>query len=194
MAKIFVDAKQGVIEIEGDEQFVLTAYASVQSSLNSFDEPITPEPHTTGAPKVVADASTSKAKGQKTKSKSPAKPSGPSKSSGIAKYYDAKFDPNLDFSGLKDFMGTYNPATNMTRNLVFAAFLREKLGLSPCTADAIYSCYYSLKSELSIPEAFGKSLNDSRSEGFISYNGPSDITIPTVGENKLSEMSKAAAS
>lgn len=197
MAKIFVDAKQGVIEIEGDEGFVLTAYSSVQDSLKakSFDQDDTPEPNVPDEEKVATtSAAIPKARNARTKSKSPAKNSGSSRSSGIPKYYDANFNPNLDFSELKNFISKYNPATNITRNLVFVAFLRDKLGIYPCSADDIYSCYYSIKSELSIPEAFGKSLNDSRNEGFILYSSSSDISIPTVGENKLTEMAKVVSS
>lgn len=192
MAKIHINLQQGIIDIEGDEQFVREAFAEVRTSMSNI--------HVVTAPHTVSPLPANKIEQQVAKPKQRPKhrprakaEQGEAGGGGIGSYYKATFNPNLDLAGLGDFLKLYCPANKKERVLVYTAFLRDALNRSPCTADDIYSCFWAMKSEASIPEAFGKNLNDARREGFIAYSGPSDVTIPTAGENALIRLGKKVA-
>lgn len=196
MAKIHINVQSGVIEIEGDEAFVREAYKDVRASMANFALVQVPTPATVQeAPKdnSVTEGGGVVKSAAKPKHKAKPKATQPKGGGlGLDKYYKGTFNPNMDFSKLKDHLKKFDPKNNMNRNLVFSSYLRDVLKIEPCSADEIYSCYYSQKSDISIPEAFGKSLMDTRREGFLSFTDFSSLTIPTVGENRLSELEKAA--
>lgn len=131
---------------------------------------------------IADDTSTNRSKSKSTSGKS---------SSG-AKKTQPVLNPRLNLSALSDFVKKYKPKKNTERILVFSAFLRDELGISPCPSDDIYSCFHSLKSEMKIPEAFQKNMNDTKSEGFIEYSKLSEISVPAMGENQLVSMAKRA--
>lgn len=203
MAKIHVNLHQGIIDIEGDEDFVRATFKEIQGVISAFDvgqqtksvgvgvaTDSASAPH---APPGASSASGSPKPKAATKPKAKAA-SAKSGTSGVDKYFKGTFDPTLDMSDLKAYYAQYNPASALTRNLVFAAFLRDKLGRSPCSANDIFSCYYAMKSEIKIPVAFGKSLSDSRNEGYITFTSADDVDIPIFGENYLGELLKKAGS
>ena len=189
MAKIHINLQQGIIDIEGDEQFVREAFAEVRTSMSSiYVAPALPATNEELAAKVESIDVKPKRKAR-SKSKPKAESSDVTKS-GIAKYYKGKFNPNLDLSDLESFCKIYKPTNNKERALVFSAFLRDELAISPCSVDDIYSCYWAMRSLYSIPEAFGKSLNDARNDGYVTYSSAGDIEIPTAGENALIKLKK----
>ena len=183
MAKLIVNIAEGTIEIEGDEKFVLNAFSEVRAALKEIDvttttaakKPPTPqapplEPETAAtAPKTKAAGKPKSAKAQPT------------------------LNPNLNLTGLEEFVASYKPGNNMEKMLVFAAFLRDKLSMSKCSDDAIFSCFHNMKSSMKIPQAFGKNLNDAKNAGYVDYTKLSEISITTMGENHLIALGKKAA-
>ena len=187
MAKLTVNLADGSIEIEGDEKFILTAFADVRTALKDLDgaKPFKPKapfvetpPNSDG---IAGEAASSKPKSTTAKPVTGSKKSQPT------------LNPHLDLSALADHVKQYKPKKNTEKILVFTAFLRDELNISPCPSDDIYSCFHSLKSEMKIPEAFQKNMNDTKSEGFIEYVKLSEVTIPTMGENQLVSLKKKAA-
>jgi hypothetical protein len=187
MAKLTVNLSDGSIEIEGDEKFILTAFADVRTALKDLEgfQAFNPKPDPVAA-KAPADAVPDETPSQK------AKPAN-TKSAAGSKKPQPTLNPHLDLSALSDYVKHYKPKKNTERILVFAAFLRDKLSISPCSSDDIYSCFHSLRSEMKIPEAFQKNMNDTKSEGFIEYVKLSEVSIPIMGENQLVALSKKAA-
>lgn len=185
MAKIAVNIALGTIEIEGDEQFVLTAFGEVQAALKTINlKPQTvpkAEPEDAGAGHSPAADVAPKAKSNATKPSTPKKATQPS------------LNAHLDLAGIEDFVAKYNPAKNTERILVFAAFLRDRAEIYPTSQDDIYSCFHTMKSDMKIPVAFSKNMNDAKAAGFIEYEKLNEITITTMGENQLTGMSKKVA-
>ncbi|WP_395942641.1 hypothetical protein [Brevundimonas sp.] len=186
MAKLTVNVSDGSIEIEGDEAFILTALGEVRGALkdlqpsNGFkskspDSEIGP----LNSSEVVSEKIPPlKSKQSQIKNSSSSKKSQPS------------LNTNLDLSKLPEFIKKYKPKNNTEKILVFCSFLRDILKVSPCADSDIYSCFHSMKSEMKIPEAFAKNMNDAKKEGYIEYTKLSEVIIPTMGENHLVYMAK----
>jgi len=187
MAKLTVNIADGSIEIEGDEKFILTAFSDVRNALKELEGTKPIKPNASQAdPTPPVDTPSGQVTAQKPKASS-------SKSSSGSKKPQPMLNANLDLSGLDDFVKRYKPIKNTERILVFAAFLRDVLKISPCPSDDIYSCFHGMKSEMKIPVAFQKNMNDTKSEGYVEYSKLSEIRIPTMGENQLVIMAKKAA-
>lgn len=184
MAKLIVNIAEGTIEIEGDEKFVLNAFTEVRAALKEIDIASTTAPKKPSP--LQATPNGSEAAFTASKAKAAGKPKG-------AKAQPT-LNPNLNLIGLDEFVASYKPGNNMEKILVFAAFLRDKLSMSNCSDDAIFSCFHNMKSSMKIPQAFGKNLNDAKNAGYIDYSKLSEITIPTMGENHLIALAKKVAS
>lgn len=182
MAKLLVNVADGTIEIEGDEKFVLSAFDQVRSALKEMSVSPVASPKGNGSEINKPAADDPDTVGSKAKS--------PSHKTKASKPHQPTLNANLDTSGLAEFLALYNSSKNTERILVFAAFLREKLSLTPCNSDDIFSCFHSMKSSMKIPEAFAKNMNDAKAAGYINYSKLSEISIPIMGENHLVNLAK----
>lgn len=197
-AKLRIDITQGIVEAEGDAQFVLEVYRDFKEKIGSIptasqrETPTAPPssarievPPTTPAPgkrrkkRVVAtngDEPRAKKKGRES----------------LAIVRD------LDLSGskagrLKDYYATFAPKTNFERNLIFIYFMQEKMGVSKITEEHIFTCYRDL--QLRIPKALRQSLFDTAGDrGWIATSDMSDIKATVHGINYLEhDLQRASA-
>ncbi|MNS68067.1 hypothetical protein D3C72_1013340 [compost metagenome] len=184
MAKLVVNIADGTIEIEGDEAFVLAAFAEVQTALSALNTTVlTGSRAKSAAPELNGtspDDATPKNKSTAGKSKPSKKP-------------QPTLNSSLDLSGLSEFLNKYKPKNNAEKILVFGAFLRDTQKIVPCSFDDIFSCFYSMKSSMKIPQAFAKNMHDAKISGYIDYVKLNEISIPTMGENHLTVLLKKAA-
>jgi hypothetical protein len=113
---------------------------------------------------------------------------------GVSKYKPSR-DTDLDLSKLKEFVNQYEPKNVAERILLYAEFLQRVLEKEPCTVNQIYSCFFELRTEESIPKVFGQNLINARGDayGYIDFTTINDIRITTVGMNHFNlKMTKKA--
>lgn len=174
--KLRIDLSQGIIDIEGEDQFVREIYADFKDSLMSK----------AGNQDRNSDASTSVTSASTT-TVSSRKPSSRNKTKKELSGSDVdpdhpKLDKTLDTSGLSEFYGRYKPSNHPEKILLFVKFLADELGVEKVNTDHVYTCYMSVKERL--PKAFAQSFRDAhgRNYGFIEYGG-ADVSVTIAGEN-----------
>ncbi|MDH4656011.1 hypothetical protein [Pseudomonas sp. BN606] len=191
-AKLRIDLSQGLIEVEGTEDFILEIYGDFKERLGQV-APSTPTPvsRTVEAPiplqeptpVVPSTASTSKA----TKPAAPrASNSSPSRK---VKRNEPKFLSDLDLTKgklgrLKDFHGTYAPKTNMEHNLIFTYFLKDGLDFEEINEDHLFTCYRA--TSIKIPKALRQSVLDTaQTKGWVETDPTGVIRLTIAGRNHL---------
>lgn len=188
--KLVINLKDGIIQAEGGEDFVREVY-------NDFKEVVSkrtfiPAPPAPAAieqiPPAEDDGETQRSPAGPAKGKARRQPGTGNKGSGDSTF-KPKFDPDLDLTGIDEFRAEYSPTNNSEKILVFAAFLRDKLGKATCTAHEIYTCYFTTKEK--IPEAFVQAFRDCQSRThYIKYTNMSDIEVTIPGNNWLNARAK----
>lgn len=177
-SRLHIDLYRGIIDVEGEESFVREIYADYKDRLKDLADVGAPK-----APEPIAELA-----GEKIKSKprrAATKKSPKTKTDGEAKAsaYRPALTKDLDTSGLAAFYKQFSPKNNAEKILVFVKFLEEKLDISPCSADQIYTCYRSLKQ--SVPQHFRQVIvnTSGRDYGYIEYGGIDEITASIIGQN-----------
>ncbi len=184
-AKLQINMSEGLISVEGEEKFVQAIYDDFRDriiemnrgrgSARTNDIAL---PHTE-APVIVPEEKTSK-------------PAKSAKSKGTSSSYKPQFNPDLNLGKLAEFYAQFTPKNHSEKILLFAIFLRDHLKKTPCTADDIYSCYFTLKSKTEIPEAFMQAFITAWNRTkWVQLISKDDLKITTAGENHFSEMTKA---
>ncbi|MFC4353323.1 hypothetical protein ACFOW6_17375 [Fodinicurvata halophila] len=187
--KLHVNIHQGIIDVEGDPEFVKTVYADFKSTIVTKLEETTdynsaPEPQQDT--NLGAETAASKSKsGRRTKS---SKSSSSGKSTNTK--YSPKVDPKLEIEGLKEFKDKFKLSNNYTKILVFCKFLESK-GISPCNADQIYTCFRALNEKL--PKYFSQALYDTKNKPtYIQFETLDEISVTNIGENAFNyELERA---
>lgn len=180
-AKLKIDLTQGIIDVEGTEDFVLGVYNDFKEKLDHMHlkggprhDPL-PLKHQQGA--VTPEKKKVSANQSKTKKKNG------NQTPSLLK--------NLDLSGggkcerLKDFFNMYESKSNFERNLIFVYYLQQKLGLTDITVDHVFSCYRDVPG-IKAPEALRQSLLDtSNRRGWVNTSNTDDIKVTIAGVNHL---------
>jgi len=191
--KLVINLKDGVIQAEGDEAFVREVYNDFKEVV-SKRAVIPPAPAALEQSRDVHDGELERqpAGNPKAKAKGKRAATGGAKS-GDSTNYKPKFDNDLDLNGLDDFCAKYSPNGNSEKILVFTAFLRDSLQKSPCTADEIYTCFFTAKEK--IPTAFLQAFRNCQSRThYIKYESPAQIEVAIPGNNWLNAQAKKKAS
>ena len=186
-AKLHINISEGTLSVEGGEEFVRSIYSDFRDKLiQEASRRRIP------APEIEISPESNSGPSKKPAVKSPRSSNTKKTASGG---YKPEVDPNLDLSKLADFYGRFNPKNHSEKILIFAAFLRDTLKKAPCTANDIYSCYFELRDQTEIPEAFHQAFitawNRTKWVKFVSKD---EITITTAGENHFIKMSKGKPS
>ncbi len=168
-AKLHIDLKQGLIDIEGDPALVEKIYNDFKDRLS---QPI--------AEAGEAGASETGAK-QKRRS-SPRKRTDSDDGSSIDPDNPRVLD--LELSGLPGFYARYKPKGHAEKLLIFAAFLVDEMKINDPNTDHFYSCYRFIDEKS--PNAFAQAFRDAANrQGYLAYNSPSEISITHKGRNHL---------
>src|SRR5579871_89024 len=173
-AKLKIDIKQGVIEVEGTEEFVTRIYGD-------FKERIVATPVESAKRVVDTSGKTSSGEEPADDKKRPASSRNRAGSApSIVKDLDLAArngDPSL-----KDFCAPFAPSSAKEWNLLFLYFVQKHERANPVTQDHIYTCYKTFGARP--PAAFSQSLFDTaRKSGWIEVSGLSDLRLTIVGEN-----------
>ena len=181
--RLSIDLSSGTILVEGDADLAREVYRDFRDRLAEH-RPAEPEPAEPAYDGGAEQAASTASKGKKPSSKKRASKASTSQK-GTA---DAQIkpDPDLDLKGLGEFYDQYEPKNNAEKVLIFASFLRDRLGKEPFTANDVYTCYWTLKDRTKTPTAFGQTLRNIQSrQRYIALNTLDDIRITTAGNNHL---------
>ena len=182
--KLHINASQGVIDVEGDPEFVSRVYSDFKGQIEDllsnakFESP-------TGASDMESDSGNSS--GEKTTRKRTQRRKKSDSGSGKkpqASAYKPKLDRNVSLKGLTDFYAKYAPKNNREKVLLFCKFL-QKDGAEHCTADQIYTCFTHADPK-NLPKAFSQAIIDTRGKaGYIDYETFDEISVSSIGEHHL---------
>lgn len=176
MTKLHIDLANGILEVEGEEEFVKIIYDDFKKQLATFKTtPITSGRNEPKRP-VIESASDAKHKRQTLRSKS-----GNSKES-YTLIKDINFTKTDTNQSLKEFYKAKSPNTFAEKNAVFVYYLKNIINVSKVTLDYIYTCYDEVGSRK--PDAFKQSIADTSSKkSWLNTTSFDDITISLRGQN-----------
>ncbi len=169
-AKIYINLKEGIIEIEGSEEFV-------EKILNDHkylfsDKTTTVTKSTSEKPKTIKRA-VKTVKESKARKKT---------------VLESLTAIDLDLSGtdkyptLKDFYLEKKPKSYMEKTCVFIYYIEENLGLTPVTPGHLLTCYRAVGSR--IPAKLGQSILDSKYKGWVTAeSGINGGSLSHIGTN-----------
>lgn len=195
--KLRIDLSQGLVEVEGDETFVLKVYEDFKDRVGRAPKGNPDGEHDGAAANAgAAPPATPKKRIKKAASSPSSDGSKPGKKKVRGAYSIVK---DLDLSGtkagrLKDFYAQYTVKTNYERNLIFVYFLQHKMGLTGITEDHIFTCYREVG--VKVPKALKQSLSETGVDrGWLVTSNMDDMTVTIHGMNHLEhDMPKAGAS
>lgn len=189
--KLHINLSQGIIDAEGEQDFVWRVYEDFRDRLGSAPFPVPPASAEEVRAEVdEAEETSSSAEGKRKKRASKRRSAAtqisgaPSKekTAGITGHKPHILN-NLDTTGLKEFLSRYKLTNNTNIIVAMTRFLETK-SINPASLDAYFTCYRD--AGLKVPEAFGQAFADIRSKkGFIDFTGPDDITLTIRGTNHL---------
>jgi hypothetical protein len=184
-SKLHINLTQGILEVEGDADFVRAIYDDFKDKLST----IVKAQESQEQPDLV----------KKTEKLIPSKASNSNKDTvkdvPVAKKKAAlskmpTFNKNLNLfkegnkPNLKDFMVGYNASSNLSQNLLFVYYLKEIKGLKTVGVDDIYTCYKNMG--LKIPSVKQSLLNTAFQKGWLDTQSLGDLKITIAGENAVS--------
>jgi hypothetical protein len=138
--KLHINISQGLIEVEGDADFVREIYADYRDQLLNGERmaPISAPPKQ-GAGTEADDSANPRPKPRHRaapKRKAVGDDQGPKV---IAD--QPKLDKNLDTSGLPAFFGQFEAKNNAEKILIFLKFMNDELQIVPPNTDQFYTCF-----------------------------------------------------
>jgi hypothetical protein len=189
-SKIVINIREGILDVEGSEDFVRSIYEDFKEQIGS--RPIVLESRYLNEVEqqdsdVVDSSVPRKALSGKKKR---VRRAGSVDRSGKVPVNDFRptFNSKLNLVDLPEFYERLAPSNHYEKILVFASFLRDSLGLNPCSADDIFTCYSVLKSKTKIPTAFVQALRDTRGKlHYIDYEELERISVSITGDNHFNQ-------
>ena len=197
-AKLHIDLSQGVIDIEGDPDFVREIYSDFKDQLTSGARFASPSAnHSSRADESDGEAASTSASAG---GDAPAKPKAKRRTSPRKKVVsedasngvvaDApKLDKSLDTSALGTFYGQFAPKNNAEKILIFLKFITDTLQIESPNTDQVYTCFKQTGEK--IPKAFAQAFYDtSTKHGFIDFRSSIDMPITIAGDNHFTHSLK----
>ena len=173
-AKLKIDLKQGLVEVEGTEEFVAKIYSDFKDRLSKQPAPsaLTPTP--------TDEATEAKPTEVEKKRSSPGKNKG--KAPTFVK--DLNLQEHGQQPSLKDFIAPFAAKSASSWNLLFVYYLVKNQRAKPITLDHVYTCYKAVGAKP--PSAFYQSLIDTANKkGWLNTDNIDDISLSLIGENHV---------
>lgn len=185
MTKLKLDLTSGILEVEGEEEFVKVIYNDFKDQLANqrlvSEEEQSPKADT---------SSTIPTKSLK-KAKRVAKASSSAESYTLLK--DIDFTKSEKGLSLREFYKQKSPESFAEKNLVFVYYLKSFLKIPKVTLNHIFTSYDEVGSRK--PSAFKQSIADTSSKkGWLTTSSFEDISVPIKGENFVNHDLPAKAS
>jgi hypothetical protein len=191
-AKIHINLSQGVLEVEGEPNFVRSIYDDFKGQLSAMTAGL----ESKGKSSTVAKTEKHVFSKEVSSDNAVAKDKGSLKKKSSSKTPSFLKDLNLFKEGskpsLKDFITGYDIPSNFARNLLFVHYLKEIKELESVGIDEIYTCYKNLG--LKIPNIKQGLIDTGFRKGWLDTASLSDLKITVAGENAIShELIKSQA-
>jgi hypothetical protein len=189
--RLVINLREGVVEVEGGEEFVRSIYDDFKERVSrpTLLPAVPPKQLTTDLRTGEDDD-----EGRSSRRKAAKKSTSADTKKAKAVDYKPTFNSKLDISGLETFQDQFVFANNSERILAFAIFLRDQLGIAPCSADDIFTCFFTLKHKCEVPEAFLQSFRTAKHRThFIDYSSFEAIEVTIAGDNHFKRLKKAGA-
>jgi hypothetical protein len=167
-AKLNIDLKQGLLHVEGTEEFVRSIYDDFKSRLTAAAAVPPPAPTPLPAPNGKGEGRRTSARKQSSRGD-----------------FDPTFNRDLDTSKLPAFYTQFEMKNHAEKVLVFCMFLKETPNVEKITGNDIFTCYTAMKAETRTPKAFAQALRDAEGKKFhyIEVRAWDDIIVPISGSN-----------
>lgn len=185
-AKLHINLAQGILDVEGDVDFVREVYKDHRERL--LARPIDPPSEVAsdagsstndgGAASNIRSKETDSARKRRKPSAAKAPKEG---RSGISSYKPALVG-GLDTKDIKTFINEYDPKNHYDNIVLFTLYLESK-GITPASFNQIYTCYRD--AEIKTPVAFAQAFIDARGNkrAFIEFTDPTNVTLTERGRN-----------
>jgi len=186
VTKLHINAAQGIIDVEGDIEFVKLVYSDFKDKIDAL---LTNPPTSKDNAQVpeVTPAETKIKPQKQSKRIRPAKRNSTDLSGKKAAVpaYKPTLDTSAPLEGLAEFYKEYTPKNNSERILLFCKFLQNS-GITSCTADQIYTCFMKTDPK-NLPKAYSQAIIDTRGRGrgYIEYKSLDSISVSHLGEHHL---------
>lgn len=181
-SKLVINLREGILDVQGEESFVRSIYDDFKERIGKA---VVIE--TGSAPQFQKVESSSEAVRQIARKKK-IKPVQSTDGKVRVGEFKPSFNANLNLTGLSEFYKEWAPKNHPETILVFAIFLRDRLNIFPCTANDIYTCYFTLKSQVKTPEAFVQAFRNAENRThYIRFESVDKIEITIAGDNFFAE-------
>jgi sulfite reductase alpha subunit-like flavoprotein len=180
-AKLHINMAQGIVDVEGDVEFVRKVYEDFKDRLLSSGFSADPDDEEKPKAKTQPIKTTNKPK-SKPRKPSPSKAKNSSSETGTNPD-SPTLDKNLDTSALPGFYAQFAPKNNQEKILIFLKFMVDELGLESPNTDQFYTCFDAVKER--IPQAFRQAFLDTSGKrfGYIDYSNADGVTLTIKGKN-----------
>lgn len=178
--KLHIDLAQGIIDVEGDVDFVKAVYEDFKDRITGHAAPVAPLAQQPSAPDANAG---NNAPAKPKRRASSRKRAGAADGGDVGVNPDApKLDKNIDTSKLRAYYDQFEPGSAPEKILIFLKYLTEEVGIDKPNTDQVYTCFHALKEKT--PNAYSQAFRDTASKkGFVEFNSATDIQITIMGEN-----------
>ncbi|OOG37114.1 hypothetical protein [Rhodanobacter sp. C05] len=183
--KIKIDLANGLLEVEGSEEFVRSVYDDYKEKLAS--EPIVRQ---TPPPAFAPDAERHNDRTRKAPKKR-VQPTAPQGAASKKKLKQPSTIKTLDLSKgaggrLRDFYDQFDVKSNFERNLIFLYFLQHKMEIKQgITQDHVFTCYRDIPG-IKVPGALRQSLLDTEQDkDWIDATDADNLKVNVHGLNYL---------
>ncbi|MEH3110445.1 MAG: hypothetical protein PGN22_10110 [Agrobacterium cavarae] len=189
--KLHINITQGIIDAEGDQDFVWRVYEDFKDRIVSINPSATaPIVDNQDASEVTPSAiQTTQPDKQRKKTKRRASPAavstgGKEKSAPGITSHKPRLLHDMDTGGIKEFLAQFKLTNNSDIIAAIGKFLETK-GRPTASVDAYFTCYHD--ASIKPPEAFGQAFVTARgnTKGYITFTTVDDIELTIRGRNRV---------
>ncbi len=202
-AKIHINLSQGILEVEGEPEFVRSIYDDFKVDLAALRlENSTRESHANAnAPALVTYREAESIVAPQTNDEPAQKTSQSAKKLKGAKKESYSYLKELNTgmpeepTSLAAYLKMYSPNSGPARNTVILKYLKDQHADTAASMDHMYTCYSNagLAMPGSLYESIKTAANASKGYGYIDRADQNDLKISYKGEVLLAELKKAAS-
>ncbi|ESX23024.1 hypothetical protein [Mesorhizobium sp. LSJC264A00] len=188
--KLRIDLSQGILEVEGEEDFVREIHKEFQSyaskpppGATSRAAPEKEEGEGEDSSEAVNTDQQQPLKKRKQARKQKTTVDGQASKNKAGSYQPAVLK-ELKLDGLKEYYQVYDPISHQEKVLIFGSYFKEEKNLPVFTANHLFTCYRVLNEKP--PGAFLQVIRDtSAKKSWLNYVDTDNISVVHIGETYL---------
>lgn len=194
-AKIHINLSQGILEVEGEPDFVREIYDDFKTDLSelSFRKNTAQDNNLRlAAPNdgVINVESNNEQGTQNSEPKKKAKARAASKKESYSFLKHLNTGPQGDADSIFGYIDDYKPKTTIEKNVVFMKYLQDQHAGEAITYDHIYTCYHNAGITLpkNLYESIKSTANASKGYGYIDRSNAEDLKLIYKAEVLLQKL------